>query len=43
MKRLNGNFEYKNIMKTKRFLLSKGYSYEIIDSVINKIVKEGEC
>jgi len=43
IKKLSGNFEYKNIMKTKRFLLSKGYSYEIIDFTISKIIKEGEC
>ncbi len=40
MKKLSGNFEYKNIMKTKRYLFSKGFTIELIDSVINSIVNE---
>ena len=43
-KKLAGNFEYKNIMKTKRYLLSKGFSYELIDSTINALInRKGEC
>lgn len=43
-KKLAGNFEYKNIMKTKRYLLSKGFSYELIDSTINALTNgKGEC
>ncbi|MBR2499902.1 MAG: regulatory protein RecX [Clostridia bacterium] len=39
-KKLSGNFEYKNIQKTKRYLISKGFSYELIDSVINSLINE---
>ena len=43
-KKLAGNFEYKNIMKTKRYLLSKGFSYELIDSTIKALIDgKGEC
>ncbi len=39
-KKLNGNFEYKNIMKVKRFLASKGFSFELIEKTINIILKD---
>lgn len=39
-KKFSGNFEYKNIMKVKRFLVSKGFSYEIIDKTINQLIQE---
>lgn len=39
-KKLNGNFEYKNIMKVKRFLASKGFSFELIEKTINTILKD---
>ena len=42
-KKLSGNFEYKNIMKVKRYLFSKGFSFELIDKTINNILNgEGE-
>jgi len=42
-KKLNGNFEYKNIIKVKRYLFSKGFSFELIDKTINNILNgEGE-
>lgn len=39
-KRLGGNFEYKNIMKVKRYLVSKGFSFELIDKTIDSIINE---
>ena len=36
-KKLSGNFEFKNLMKTKRYLASRGYSFEDIDEVITKL------
>lgn len=39
-KKLGGNFEYKNILKVKRFFVSKGYDYSLVDSAIRK-AKEG--
>lgn len=42
-KKLSSDFSYKNIMKAKRYLVSKGYSYELIDKTINSIINgEGE-
>ena len=39
-KRLGGNFEYKNIMKVKRYLVSKGFSFDLIDKTISLILNE---
>jgi len=36
-KKISGNFEFKNLMKTKRYLASRGYSFEDIDEVITKL------
>ncbi|MBR4874695.1 MAG: regulatory protein RecX [Clostridia bacterium] len=36
-KKLGGDFEYKNLMRTKRYLASRGYSFEDIDDVITKL------
>lgn len=42
-KKLNDNFEYKNIMKVKRYLISKGFSFELIDKTIDSVLRgEGE-
>ncbi len=42
IKKLNGNFEFKNLMKAKRYLVSKGYSFDEIDRAINKLKAESE-
>lgn len=42
-KKLAGDFEYKNIIKVKKHLESKGFSYDLIDSTINILInKEGK-
>ena len=41
-KKLNGNFDIKNVMKAKRYLASRGYSFDDINSVFSKIKTEGE-
>lgn len=38
--KLSENFDYKNIMKVKRYFVSKGYSFDSIDKAIRKIVRE---
>ena len=40
-KKLDNNFDIKNIMKTKRYFAYRGYSFDDIDSVIRKL-KAGE-
>lgn len=40
-KKLNGNYDIKNIMKVKRYLASRGYSFDDIERVLSKI-KAGE-
>ena len=42
LKKLNGNFEFKNIMKAKRYLITKGYGFDEIDSAISRLKTEGE-
>lgn len=39
-KKLGGDFEYKNIMKTKRYFMSRGYDFGLIDRAIRKITKD---
>ncbi len=41
-KKLNGNYDIKNIMKTKRYLVSRGYSYDDINQVFKSIKTEDE-
>ena len=41
-KKLNHNYDIKNIMKVKRYLLTKGYSYDDINSVFSKIKAKDE-
>ena len=36
-KKLSGNYDIKNIMKVKRYLVSRGYSFDDINSVFSKI------
>ena len=36
-KKLCGNFEYKNIMKVKRYFISKGFSFDAVDRAIKEI------
>ena len=40
-KKLNGNYDIKNIMKVKRYLATRGYSFDDIERVLSKI-KAGE-
>ena len=42
IKKLNGNFDIKNIMKVKRYLASRGYSFDEINSAFAKIKTEDE-
>lgn len=41
-KRLSGNYDIKNIMKVKRYLASRGYSFDEINSAFSKIRTEDE-
>ena len=41
-KKLNGNYDIKNILKVKRYLASRGYSFDDINSVFAKIIKEDD-
>ena len=41
-KKLNHNYDIKNIMKVNRSLLTKGYSYDDINSVFSKIKAKDE-
>ena len=41
-KRLSGNYDIKNIMKVKRYLASRGYSFDEINSAFSKIKAEEE-
>ncbi len=41
-KKLSGNYDIKNIMKVKRYLASRGYSFDEINSVFSKIKAEEE-
>ncbi len=41
-KKLNGNYDIKNIMKVKRYLASRGYSFDDINSVFSKIKAEDD-
>lgn len=42
IKRLGGNFDIKNIAKVKRYLASRGYGFDEINSVFSKIKAEDE-
>ncbi len=42
LKKLSGNFDIKNIMKVKRYLASRGYSFDDINSVFSQIEQENE-
>lgn len=42
-KRLGGNYDIKNIMKVKRYLASRGYSFDQINSVFSKIKAKDDC
>lgn len=41
-KKLGGDFTIQNIAKTKRYLASRGFSFDAIDSAIRKIADEEE-
>ncbi|MBR6729096.1 MAG: regulatory protein RecX [Clostridia bacterium] len=41
-KRLKGDFSFNTIMKAKRYLLSRGFSYEAIDRAIRQLTKNEE-
>ena len=41
-KKLGGNLEFKNLMKAKRYLASKGYGFDEIDQAINALKAESE-
>ncbi len=41
-KRLGGNYDIKNIMKVKRYLVLRGYSFDEINSAFSKIKAEDE-
>ena len=41
-KKLRGDFSFPNKMKAKRYLLSRGFSSESIDSALSKLRNEGE-
>ena len=38
-KKLGGNFDFKNVMKTKRYFASRGYDYNVIDKALKKITE----
>lgn len=38
-KKLGGNFDFKNVMKTKRYFVSRGYDYNVIDKALKKITE----
>ncbi len=40
IKKLAGNYDIKNIMKVKRYLLSRGYSYDMINAAFSGITSE---
>ena len=42
IKKLSGNYDIKNIMKVKRYLASRGYGFDEINSVFSKIKTEVE-
>lgn len=41
-KKLKGDFDIKNVMKTKRYLASRGYSFDDIDRAIKSLLNERE-
>jgi len=41
-KKLGGNYDIKNIMRVKRYLASRGYSFDDINSVFSKIKAEDD-
>ena len=41
-KKLSGNYDIKNIMKVKRYLASRGYSFDDINKVFSQIKAEDE-
>ena len=41
-KKLAGNFDIKNIMKVKRYLASRGYNFDDINAVIQRLAAENE-
>lgn len=42
LKKLKGNYDAKNIIKVKRYLASRGYTFDQINSVFNKIKAEDD-
>lgn len=42
IKKLAGNFEFKNLMKAKRYFVSKGYHFDDIDNTLKKLKAESE-
>ena len=42
-KRLGDNYDIKNIMKVKRYLASRGYSFDQINSAFSKIKAKDDC
>ena len=41
-KKLKGDFDIKNVMKTKRYLASRGYSFDDIERAIKNLLNERE-
>ncbi len=41
-KKLGGNFDIKNVMKTKRYFASRGYRFDEIDTALRKLKAESE-
>ncbi len=42
LKKIGGNFEFENLMKAKRYAVSRGYSFDEIDSAIRTIKENYE-
>ena len=41
-KKLGGDFDMKNVMRTKRYFAARGYSFDDIDSTLRKLKAESE-
>ena len=41
-KKLDGNFDFKNIMKVKRYFISRGFGFEAVDSAIKKVSRKAD-
>lgn len=41
-KKIGNDFEYKNVMKAKRYCAGRGYSFDDIESALRKLKAEGE-